>query len=41
MRLNTPVGGRLFTFQRMLVPVSEDGKTVDGLIGVWIFEPAP
>lgn len=37
MRLNTPVSGKRFTFERMLVPVSEDGKTVDGLIGVWIW----
>lgn len=41
MRLNTPVSGKLFTFERMLVPVSEDGKTVDGLVGVWVFVENP
>jgi hypothetical protein len=37
MRLNTPVGSDLFTFERMLVPISSDGNGVDSMIGVWVW----
>lgn len=37
MRMNSLLGGGLQTFERLLVPVAEDGKTVDALVGVWVW----
>jgi hypothetical protein len=37
MRMNALIGSKIHTFERLLVPVAEDGKTVDALIGVWVW----
>lgn len=37
MRMNSLVGIEVRTFERLLVPVSRDGKTVDALIGLWVW----
>ncbi|MCT8971111.1 PAS domain-containing protein [Microbaculum marinisediminis] len=37
MRVNAQIGTKLHTFERLIVPVSEDGDTVDGFVGVWIW----
>lgn len=37
MRMNSLVGSQLHTFERLLVPVASDGKTVDGLVGIWVW----
>jgi hypothetical protein len=37
MRMNSLVGSDLHTFERLLVPISDDGENVDGLLGVWVW----
>lgn len=37
MRMNTIIGDRLSTFERLLVPVSDDGTTVHAFIGVGVW----
>lgn len=42
MRMNTIIGDTLSTFERLLVPVSDDGTRVDAFIGVgvWLDQPS-
>lgn len=37
MRMNMPMGSDVHTFERLLVPVADDGETVDALIGIWVW----
>jgi len=37
MRMNTTVGNKLINYERLLLPVADDGVTVDGLIGVAVW----
>ncbi|MEJ8572949.1 hypothetical protein [Microbaculum marinum] len=37
MRMNPLRGSAASTFERLLVPVSDDGKTVTALVGVWVW----
>jgi len=36
MRMNTPLGTEVIDFERLLVPVSDDGAEVTALVGVWV-----
>ncbi len=37
MRMNTIFGSDLHTFERLIVPVADDGQNVDGLVGIWVW----